>query len=399
MTRRGVVYGICFALLSLAAFSTGRREIFLAVFILGMVGFVMLVSALVCAATVRTQQQLDGVMAIRGQSGQLLIRLEARPVLPVLVQLAVLTPACPVHPVSGQRQPPEYVLTLFPWSRRQQLCVPLAYPHRGEWPVGVERLYIHDVLGLFRFRPLRRGAIRLPAETLAVYPCLIELDGEVPPARMSMEYSETQVVTADYGDSFTGTRLYRDGDPLKRIHWKQTVRTRELYTRQYDMSTEQYNLLVLDTGVPGGPGYLSYADMLCESAAAMGLAYIHGGQTVRLLCADGTDLTAVGVESFWDVYGVLAAIPFAVNGVAPDLEAVSADSLGQLRSVHIFTARPQAETLERLRIFAQRQCRVGCIAPSTAATQALRETAEQLEVSLAVIACPQDILRLLGECL
>lgn len=82
-----------------------------------------------------------------------------------------------------------------------------------------------------------------------MYPRLYELEAEIPSLPTSADYSENLPVTADHGDSFAGTRLYRDGDSLKRIHWIQSVRTRELYTRQYEISTEQYALLVLDTEV------------------------------------------------------------------------------------------------------------------------------------------------------
>lgn len=67
---------------------------------------------------------------------------------------------------------------------------------------------------------------------------------------VSNDYNESSFVTADHGESFAGTRQYRDGDSLKRIHWIQTIRTREIYTRQYELATQQLTLLLLDTGLP-----------------------------------------------------------------------------------------------------------------------------------------------------
>ena len=51
---------------------------------------------------------------------------------------------------------------------------------------------------------------------------------------------------ADAGDSFSAPRSYQPGDPLKRIHWKLSVKTRELYTRQYEIAVERHVLLILD---------------------------------------------------------------------------------------------------------------------------------------------------------
>ena len=85
---------------------------------------------------------------------------------------------------------------------------------------------------------------------MTVYPLLHELAGEPSAWSESTEYNESRMVTADYGESFAGTRPYRDGDSLKRIHWKQTIRTRELHTRQYEQASDTEVTILLDDQAP-----------------------------------------------------------------------------------------------------------------------------------------------------
>ena len=105
--------------------------------------------------------------------------------------------------------------------------------------MGLEKLRIQDIFGFFALPLFTCRGITKQSLTLTVYPAVVNLSGEPAPPVVSNDYNESSFVTADHGESFAGTRQYRDGDSLKRIHWIQTIRTREIYTRQYELATQQ----------------------------------------------------------------------------------------------------------------------------------------------------------------
>ena len=188
MTWRGMVYTGFFALLLMAGMATGTREIYLCVFVLGGVELYALVSALAGAVSVRTVQSLTGSLAVRGEKTKL------------LVQLAQVVDK------TGRLPEQMYHAFLFPGRLSRRMELKLSCPHRGLWKAGIRRLRIHDIFGLFTFPPLGREAVSPMREPLIVYPRLFELEGEIPSLPVSADHSERHPLTADYGDSLSGTR-------------------------------------------------------------------------------------------------------------------------------------------------------------------------------------------------
>ena len=404
MTARGRVLSVFFALLLLAGLATGIREIYYAVFVLGLLLLATLVTALCGALSLRAAQSLPDCLTVRGEGARIQVRLSGLVLLPVTVEVRLMVPG---PPMPGRKERPQEewgTLTLWPCRLDRLLSITVACRHRGVWPAGLRRVYVHDVLGLFSL-PLRRRAISSSEEPLIVYPRLYELEAEIPSLPTSADYSENHPVTADHGDSFAGTRLYRDGDSLKRIHWIQTIRTRELYTRQYEISTEQYGLLVLDTEVPPEMNRLAYGDMAGEVAGALALNYLERGCPVRLLCLNtgagegpSEDCYAAGREEFFPLYELLATVPYTPHPQPLDAACLLDGNWGQVRTIHLVTSRPSPHLLEILHVFTQRRCQAVCIVPMTVGAASLMPLAGELGVRLVPVSRPEEIAAL-GDCL
>ncbi len=393
MTSRGIAVSVVTALMLLLALSTGTREIYFMVFCLGLLLLYAGVSALLAALTLRCRQSLDASHAVRGESVGLHAGMSGFLLLPVAVRLRVGLPSA--DPAATD---PYYHFTLFSGGKRPQLSMQVTCPHRGVWPVRVADVRLYDVFGLFCLPLLRRDALDDMEQHLTVYPQLYEISGAAPASAILTEEAASQVIVADHGDNSSGTRLYRDGDSLKRIHWKQSIRTRELHTRQYEMTTEQYNLLVMDTGVPPGMDAAGYADMATEAAAALSLFYLAEGQPVEIR-GEGpyaVGATARSYDEFTDIYTLLAEIPVEPDTQPLDLDALLESRLGSLRSLHILTCRPTPLLLEALRELAQRNCLVTCLCPDLPYTRQLCASCPE-DVHMALLYGPGDILAQLGE--
>ena len=200
----------------------------------------------------------------RGETARLTAGVSGRIVLPVVVRMAVYWPPTFV------RTPQWFHMTLLPGRQPPWLDQSFASPHRGLWRWGVDRARVLDLFGLFSL-PVRPEIPVAGPPTFTVYPRIYELDIQPAVSAMYLEDAPVQSLVRDYGDSFAGTRLYQHGDSFKRIHWKQTIRTREMHTRQYELSTEQFTMF------PVFPAFSPFFSVLCpicpppsSSASAFG---------------------------------------------------------------------------------------------------------------------------------
>ena len=395
MTGRGIGLSIVLALALLIGLGTGTREFYFVVFCILLFLLYGILSALTAALSLRCIQSLDSPQAVRGERVGLRAYMEGLLVLPAVVRLQVQLPGT-AAPVSDRL----FQFTLLPGRRRPFFTMQLACPHRGVWPVGVDRVRVYDIFGLFRLPLLHKGALGIIEQGLTVYPQLFEMDGaSLSPALVTEDSSSRPVVT-DHGDSFAGTRSYRDGDSLKRIHWIQTVRTRELHTRQYEMSTQQYNLLLLDTGVPAGADIPAYADMAAECAGTLALHYLLEGQPVQLQGTGrfGALCKAQTADDFAALYTLLAEISFGPEPGTLELSELTDANLGAVRSIYVLTHRPSPGLLETLQILAGRRCSVCCLCPDFPYARQLAAAPPE-DVRLLLITRPADILTELGDSL
>lgn len=394
MTGRGIALAVTLALLLLFALGTGIRELYFAVFLLGLLLLYAGVSALLAAASLRCRQSLEAARVVRGETVGLRVNLSGFLLLPAVMRLHVAAPGAEGLPS------PSYQFSLRPGRSRPALVMRLDCPHRGVWRACADKARVYDLFGLFRFPLLSKGALGEQEALLTVYPQIFELEGEPPVSALLPDDSTSNAMTADHGEGFADTRLYRDGDSLKRIHWKQSIRTRELYTRQYEVTTLPRNRILLDTGAPAGSDVAGYADMASECAGTLCLHYLTASQPVELAGAGPFDalLKAEGPEDFDAACTFLAELPFAQTDVPLDADALLEESGGALRSLHVITHRPTLDLLDALRTLAEGRCLVSCLCPDFPEARWLLNNCPA-EVRLILVSRPSDILTELGDSL
>lgn len=220
MTGRGIALAVTLALLLLAALGTGVRELYFAVFLLGLLLLYAAVSALLAAACLRCRQSLDAVRVVRGETAGLRVSLSGFLLLPAVMRLHVAAPGMQGFPS------PSYQFTLRPGrSPAGAGHAARLPPPGGSGGPGADKARVYDLFGLFCLPLLAKGALGEQEAVLTVYPQIYELDGEPALSALLPDDSASNAMTADHGEGFAGTRAYRDGDSLKRIHWKQSIRT------------------------------------------------------------------------------------------------------------------------------------------------------------------------------
>jgi uncharacterized protein (DUF58 family) len=119
-------------------------------------------------------------------------------------------------------------------------------PRRGRFAVSGPAARVTDPLRL-----VTSPGVRIPDETLTVYPRYFRIDElEVPLGR---RYQPGGIpLTSSTGDSieFVGTRDYREGDPLRHIHWRSWARRGVPVVKEYQEEYFCRIALILDTFLP-----------------------------------------------------------------------------------------------------------------------------------------------------
>jgi len=146
-----------------------------------------------------------------------------------------------VHPVESAVEiegsgPARVRLVLHPRRRGRFLLPGLGVAHT-------------DPLGLARSK-----AVWLPEQVVLAYPRYFTLD-ELP-LPMGRRYQPGGIpLASEVGDSleFVGTREYREGDPLRKIHWRSWGRIGKPVVKEYQEEYFSRIALVLDTFLPRRP--------------------------------------------------------------------------------------------------------------------------------------------------
>lgn len=154
----------------------------------------------------------------------------------------------------------------------------LRCPHRGGYEVGVSRLRAKDMFGLFNIS--RASGMRLLK--VDVYPRsheapFMELHaGDTGPELRSRASEDTA--------SPSDVRKWQEGDVLKKVHWKLTMRKRELMVRTFEESSRPDTLIVPDLSeISALPDQaLSIEDCVCEECLSQAKAQLEEGYPVRM---------------------------------------------------------------------------------------------------------------------
>ncbi len=247
------------AVLLLAALSTGSPLLLLpAVLILLTIpaGFL---SVFLVYRTLSLSLTLDADKVQRGERVNLLISVRHRGLIPV----APLTLELMDVPEDMVR---EVHLRDIP-GKQQTLTLPFPASHVGVYTPGVRSCAVEDLLGYFRLVKRTEGELR----ELLVLPAFFETE----PLTLSPGDPGSDFMSRATEDlsAPSDIRSYQTGDPMKKIHWKLSLRKGELLVRKFDEPILQDVLLLMDCSPPPAFGHPEaqprIRDALLETAASV----------------------------------------------------------------------------------------------------------------------------------
>ena len=279
MTVRGIICAVVELLFLAVAFGTGVRELLIVTVCLGAVLIFSFLSILFAQLTLGTSVSVNRNELCRGEDIEVILTIKGMALLPVIVFLK-LTPMGAKR--SNKRARRRYAFSLEPsLYMRREYDFTLTCMYKGFFHAGINKLRIRDIFGFFSL-PLIRGfksPLRFP---VTVFPAIHMINNENERAAALGGYALTQIKSAEKGELLGDTREYLYGDSLKRIHWKQSVRTGKLYTRQFEVQENPKVLIVLDAACCEDD-VRAVTDIVCETAVSLAKYYINNNKSVHLI--------------------------------------------------------------------------------------------------------------------
>lgn len=234
---------------------------------------------------------------------------------------------------------PEFVVDRLPGGRSTTLHYRVHGARRGRYRLGPLRLRLVDPFGL-----VLRSVVGADTAALVVVPRVVPLDAGSPGGGQGTGGSGAHRSLAVHGEDDVSTRPYRQGDDLRKVHWRATARTGELMVRLEERPWRAQATLLLDTRArahllarsrpadrravagPDAPPEDSF-EWLVEAAASIGAHLIARGATLRVV-TEGAELAGaeagargLGAAELLDRLAEMA--PSRLAGLGPGLALLS----------------------------------------------------------------------------
>lgn len=268
----GRFFGVLAAMaaLLLAGLSTGTRIYYYLFYVCLLLTLYSLVSVLWTLLTVKVSMKGVKPRALRGDRLMTILTVEHKSLFPSgSLRVRLNTPTS-----TGVQ---EISVAAPPFAKHSFRNV-VRCPHRGNFEVGVARITAGDAFGLFELsRRYGKRFVRV----------------EVCPRASQAEAMELRAI--DFGPEFrsraaednaspSDTRKWQEGDELKKVHWKLSLRKRELMVRTFEESARPDTLILPDLSEITAlqDQRLTMEDWICEEALGAAKAQLEAGYPVRM---------------------------------------------------------------------------------------------------------------------
>ena len=261
-TTRGRAFVAAGAAAGVLGLGLGQRTL------LSIGGVLIILPVLSVLAASRTRYRISWARAISparvpaGHTASVSIQLDNVSRLPTGLLLAEDTVPYSI----GSR--PRFILDRIEPGGSRRLSYPIQPDHRGKYAIGPLQVRVADAFGLAKV-----GSMAAPPSTLVVTPAVTALPHTSLAGSWLGEGDARASTAAAAGEDDVVPRAYRDGDELRRVHWRSTARYGELMVRREEQRWRNRAVLFLDTrlGGHGGRGPVSSFEYAVSAAASIGV--------------------------------------------------------------------------------------------------------------------------------
>ena len=336
MTARGRALAVFILGALYAGLSFGARICYIAAIFTALALVYSILTVLLVRRSIVSELTLSAQQTPRGETVRLSVQLICRCPLPVS-PLRVF--------VQTDERTIEYTVTLE--KQTAVLGADLPARHVGTPAVGVRQILFTDILGLIRGKANTEEML-MP---LTVLPRSFTTD----PLRFlsDSEGGLQQNRAAEDLSSPEDIRVYRHGDPLKRVHWKLSARKRELLVRKFETPAPPDTLILMNPASVQFAASIessaaSLRDALCETALSIAEMQLKSGDPVIMPLYGEVDdeFSSSSAADTIHLAERLALIQFSSTADFSDLLALELRRMRRTGATAVITAQLTAEIVE-----------------------------------------------------
>ena len=320
---------VVFLMLLTVALCTGSQLFLLLSILILLVIAAAFISVFWASATLTVDGQLSGKTVYRGDDVELSLRVHHSGLLPIAPLLLELTDP------SGNRER-DIRLKNMP-NRVQSMRLPVHAAHVGVFSVGLHSCTVEDLLGLVRKKvPFQQTSFELLVlpRTFDVEP--LKLAPGDPGSELMARATEDLSAPSD-------VRNYQPGDAMKKIHWKLSLRKRELMVRKFDEPILQDVLILMDCSRPPSWGHpqaeADLRDALLETTASVLTAQLSTDHQFRLPLLGSHPVDVVKTMGLPIAMDYLSRVDFSETDRFERVLALESSRLRKVGCVVIISAR------------------------------------------------------------
>ena len=251
--------------------STGAQVYYLLLLMLALLMALSLISVVWTLLTLRVDIQGIRDRVTRGDSLMTLFTVRHSSLLPVASVRVIVS-------VPSQAAPTQELSVATPPFRARTFRHAIRCPHRGSYETGVTELWAVDLFGLFHLKKHTNASL----VRVSVMPRVN--DAPVLELKVSDTGPEMLSRATEDAASPSDVRAWQEGDVLKKVHWKLTMRKRELMVRTFEESSRPDTLIIPDlTAISALPDQaLTVEDCVCEACVSAARAQLESSYPVRM---------------------------------------------------------------------------------------------------------------------
>ncbi len=323
LTTRGRSFLAAGAAVLVAAVATSQKDLLRVAILLVALP---LVSAVVVTRTryrLSSRRRLGSARTAAGQDTSVTLRLDNVSRLPT--GLLLIEDKVPY--VLGSR--PRFVLDRVEPRGRREVTYIVRSDVRGRYSLGPLSIRLTDPFGMCELQ--RSFSSR---DTLVVTPPVVRLPAVALAGEWTGSGESRSRSLASAGEDDAGVREYRQGDDLRRVHWRSTARLDKVMVRREEQPWQARATLLLDTrsSAHAGEGPASSFEWAVAAAASIGVHLVRTGYHVRLLTDTGATIEGTNL---------------GLDGGSSDVEGALLDALAVLQSSSAASLRDASAALRR----------------------------------------------------
>ncbi len=398
MTLRGLFVTVFGIFSMIVALGTEIKEFYImALCICGLVAYSLL-SIILASLTLNVDSKVNRASALRGEEVKYDLSFNGFIILPVAGYLSVK--AADLQTRQTKRMKHTFLMMTSVYINRK-FSFELPCKHIGSWEVGIRKLRFEDLFGLFSLPLIRSKKSDLTSrlDVMSRY-YLIE---DAQESTSSGGFGNTSSANAEEGELLGDSRIYREGDSLKRINWKQSTRAKKLYSRQYEMLQKPKIAVVVDMAF-GSKQMLNASDIAFETALTLTNFFVENSNNVdimalRLKSDENTKVFEIKTHN--DVVTMqynFASVPFGKAEEPLRLDMIENTRFLEADKIYFITDTFEDSLIKELKDINKNGKFLRCIIPRVDLLEENSDTQED-ESMIAYISTTEEISKKVGAVL